>query len=182
MWNEYKKYVKRNPQISIQTSGNWTPIGPTSWISTGWNPGLGRINAAAVDPVNPNIIYAGAPAGGIWKSIDDGATWQQPTTDLLPSIGVSSIVIDYINPSIIYIGTGDADATDSYSIGVLKSTDGGLTWIQTGLTWSIAQVRSICKLIMDPVNNNILFAATRDGIYKTINAGNSWSRNEPDFT
>ena len=176
MWNEYKKYVKRNPQISIQTSGNWTPIGPTSWISTGWNPGLGRINAVAVDPVNPNIIYAGAPAGGIWKSIDDGATWQQPTTDLLPSIGVSSIVIDYINPSIIYIGTGDADASDSYSIGVLKSTDGGLTWAQTGLTWSIAQVRSICKLIMDPVNNNILFAATKDGIYKTINAGNSWTQ------
>ena len=174
IWNEYHNFINRNPDLA--SPGNWTAMGPSELgPPTGWSPGLGRVNVVAVDPVDSNIIYIGAAAGGLWKSTDGGSTWLQPTTDRLPSIGVSSIAIDYTNPLIIYIGTGDADAFDSYSIGVLKSTDGGLTWSQTGLKWTTNQVRSICKLLIDPVDPNILFAATKDGIYKTTTGGNSWT-------
>ena len=56
-----------------------------------------------------------------------------PLSDDLPQIGVSSIAIDYNNPNIMYIATGDDDAGDSYSVGVWKSIDGGLNWNPTGL-------------------------------------------------
>lgn len=176
LWNEYQKYLKRNPSIATQSSGNWTAMGPDNLNgpTNGWSPGLGRVNVVCVDPVDSNIIYIGAPAGGLWKSVDGGATWNQPTTDLLPSIAVSAVAIDYTNTSIIYIGTGDCEVGDTYSSGVLKSTDGGQTWVQSGLTYSISQSKSICKLLIDPVDPNILFAATKDGIYKTINGGNNW--------
>lgn len=174
-WNAYHRYKNQHNLDSKLTSGNWTAMGPSSWTSSGWNPGIGRVNVVAVDPVDSNIIYIGAPAGGLWKSTDAGLTWQQPTTDALPSIGVSAIAIDYTNPSVIYIGTGDGDGSDTYSIGVLKSTDGGTTWQQSGLSWSVGQTRNICKLLIHPTNPNILFAAARDGIYKTTDGAAHWT-------
>lgn len=175
LWNEYQNYTKGNPDFASQTSGNWTSMGPTSWLATGWNPGIGRVNVVAVDPADSNIVYIGSPSGGLWKSTNGGTTWLQPTTDFLPSMGVSAIAIDYTNTSTIYIGTGDGDATDTYSTGVLKSTDGGLTWTQSGLTWSLNQSRSVCKLLIDPVDPNILFAATKDAIYKTTDGASHWT-------
>ena len=71
--------------------------------------GQGRVNIIHVDPSNPNTIYLGSPAGGIWKSTNNGTTWT-PLTDELPQIGVSGIAVDYSNSNTIYIATGDKDA------------------------------------------------------------------------
>jgi len=59
----------------------------------------------------------------LWKTTDQGTTWTT-NTDLLPNLGVSGIAIDPLHPDTMYIATGDRDADDTYSIGVLKSTDG----------------------------------------------------------
>ena len=85
----------------------------------------------AVDPSNSNTYYVGAPAGGIWKSLDAGKNWS-PLTDSLPQIGVSGIAIHPTDSNIIYIATGDDDAGDSYAVGVWKTIDGGTTWNNTG--------------------------------------------------
>ncbi len=181
LWNEFYRSRRGSGQTTVQSSGNWTSLGPDNWITNSYNPGIGRVNVVAVDPVNPSVIYIGSPAGGIWKSMDGGSTWMQPTTDKLPSIGVSAIVIDYTNTNIIYIGTGDGDGTDTYSNGVLKSTDGGMTWVPTGLSFALTQARKVCKMLIDPLNPQMIYAATNTGLFKTINGGTNWTNIRPGF-
>jgi photosystem II stability/assembly factor-like uncharacterized protein len=175
VWKEIMKFREKYPQKDDPGRSNWTPLGPDTWtdITGHWNPGLGRINVIARDPFDPQTIYIGAPSGGLWKTMDEGQNWEV-LTDQLPVMGVSAIAIHPVNSDIIYIGTGDRDANDNYSIGVLKSTDGGYTWNLTGLDWDITQNRTIAKLLIDPANPDILFAATTNGVYKTTDAGNSW--------
>lgn len=154
---------------------DWAPMGPFDHDkATSWSAGQGRVNVAIVDPNNANIFYAGAPAGGLWKSTDSGANWI-PLTDHLPQIGVSGIAIDPNNSNIIYISTGDDDASDSYGIGVLKSTDAGLTWNKTGLEFTNTSTKGN-DIYVDPLNSNTLWVATNIGVYKTINAGTTWTR------
>lgn len=166
--------TNRSAAMSLPVS-NWQPIGPFTHTNTGsWSSGQGRVNIIHVDPSNPNTIYLGAPAGGIWKSIDNGTTWT-PLTDELPQIGVSGIAVDYSNSNVIYIATGDKDAGDSYSVGVYKSTDGGLTWNSTG-TMGGSNPSRAGDILIHPTNNQILWCATNNGIYKTTNAGISWTQ------
>lgn len=177
VWEEITRFNEQYPSSARSARSNWSTLGPTVYsnVTGHWNPGLGRINVIALDPNDPNIIYIGAPSGGLWKTVDEGLNWA-PLTDNQPVLGVSGIAIDFTNTDIIYIGTGDKDANDNYSIGVLKSTDGGTTWNTTGLDWTVYQNRTIAKLLMDPTDNNTLFAATTDGLYKTTDAGATWSK------
>ncbi len=177
----YEEYLQfKNKYDSKKTSANnksanWTPLGPTSWNSISSNPGIGRINAITVDPNNSNIIYVGAPSGGCWKSVDGGSSWL-PITDELSSIGVSGIAIDPNNSNTIYIATGDGDGSNTYSIGVMKSIDGGATWNAAGLDWQTNQSSVMRRIIIDPTNSNILFVATSQGLYKTSDAGVNWTQ------
>jgi len=95
-WNEYLKFHQKYNVTTAKSgakSSNWMPLGPQSWNSIGWNPGIGRINVVAVDPNNSNIIFVGAPAGGCWKSTNGGTSWM-PLTDTLATLGVSGIAIN----------------------------------------------------------------------------------------
>ncbi|MFD2908695.1 T9SS type A sorting domain-containing protein [Flavobacterium ardleyense] len=177
-WNAWREKTQvkasRNATMSLPVS-NWEPVGPFSHTNTGsWSSGQGRVNIVHVDPSNPSTVYIGSPAGGIWKSANNGSTWT-PLTDNLPQIGVSGIAIDYSNSNVIYIATGDKDSGDTYSVGVYKSIDGGVTWAATGLM-SGSNPSRMGDVVIHPTNNQILWCATDKGIYKTINAGNSWSR------
>ena len=159
------------PGTQGATAANWTPLGPSVVPSNG---GEGRINAIAVDPGNTSIIWAGASSGGLWKSTNGGTTWAT-TTDQFATLGISAITLDPSNSSTMYIATGDADGLDTYSLGVLKSTDAGATWNPTGLSWTASQGYSIYSLVADPENSLILLAAGRQGIFRTTNGGTSWS-------
>ncbi len=85
------------------------------------------VNTLAIDPSNPNTIYAGTIQGGVCKSTNGGDTWIQ-TGSGLTDLHVRSLAIDPSNPTTIYAGT-DAG-------GVFKSTNGGDSWnpINSGLT------------------------------------------------
>lgn len=87
---------KNNQRIGTYPSGaNWTTIGATSYENkAGYNGGVGRINIITADPSNANILYAGTPAAGLWRSSDGGTTWQALTNDLPGLVGISGIVID----------------------------------------------------------------------------------------
>jgi len=175
-WKEIEAF-RRNQPHGARDAAQWTELGPNVWKTntTHWNPGVGRINAIALDPQNPNVIYIGAPAGGIWRSTNNGQSWT-PLSDQLPAIGVSAIAIDYTNPNTLYIGTGDKDGFDTYSIGVLKSTDWGASWQSTGLNWTINGTPIVInKLLMHPQNPQILFAASNRGLFRTADGGNNWS-------
>jgi PKD repeat protein len=176
LWNEIEKFNKNASGQSRTTRNSWTELGPqTSAQVTGhWSPGIGRINVIAVEPNNPQTIYIGSPSGGLWKTTDEGENWQ-PLTDNQPVLGVSAIAIDPSDTDIIYIGTGDKDASDNYSVGILKSTDGGTTWNTTGMNWTIYQNRTIAKLLINPNSPNILYAATTVGLFKTTDGGDNWT-------
>jgi PKD repeat protein len=158
---------------AMQAGGNWHPIGASVVPSNGG--GAGRLNCVRFHPTNPNTIFVGAPAGGLWKSTDAGATWST-TTDQLPSIGVNDIAIDPTNPNVMYIATGDDDGGDTYSVGILKSVDAGATWQITGLSFTANQLRKISRVLVNPNNPNIIFAGTNVGLYRSINAGVTWTK------
>jgi photosystem II stability/assembly factor-like uncharacterized protein len=176
VFDEFKKFKKQESTSNAlqKSNGSWQPIETTSWIAAGgWNPGLGRVNVITVDPANDSIIYIGTPAGGLWKSVDNGGSWI-PLTDKLPILGVSAVAIDPTNSDIIYIGTGDSDGGDTYGVGILKSIDGGLTWEVTGLVWDLEIFRKTTKIVINSQNTNVVIAATNQGLWRTENAGLTW--------
>jgi len=171
---EYKKYINQISKSGFKKSNaNWIAKGPQTWNTTSYNPGNGRVNCITVAPNDSNIIFLGAPSGGLWKSIDGGQTWFT-TTDSLTVLGVSAIAIHPSNPDLIYIATGDGDAGDTYSVGVLYSLDGGYSWNSTGLNWQITQTRRISKILIHPYDPTIILATTNNGIYKSIDSGINW--------
>ena len=177
------KYSKENlvPTEKDRAGGPaWTSIGPD-------NVG-GRVLSLAIDPTDPNVIWAGSASGGLWKSTvggDGAAAWTRIETGY-PSLAVSAIVIDPVDPGMMYIGTGEISrygraqvgtpgARSSYGMGVLKSVDGGVTWQETGLTWTFDQTRAVIALKIDPHDHLTLWAATSEGLYKTIDGGANWT-------
>lgn len=173
-------YQQRQALQNQRSAANWTYIGPEISFADGFAPGsdssAGRVNCVRFDPVNPNVIYCGAPTGGLWKSSDFGSNWQLLNTDNLPQIGISDIAINPVNPGTIYIATGDIANAECTSIGVLKSADGGQTWDTTGLSFTVSQGMLIARLLMSPLDSNTLFAATNAGVYKTTDGGATWSK------
>jgi hypothetical protein len=175
--NNRKANKSNNSTLALPPS-NWQPVGPFTHTNTGsWSSGQGRTSAVAIDPLDPNTIYVGSPAGGIWKSTNSGTTWT-PLSDQLPQIGISGIAIDHPvgGDLIVYIATGDKDASDTYSVGVLKSVNGG-PWISAGLTGAQTGART-GDLILHPTNNQILLCCTSSGLFRTINGGTTWTNEQ----
>ncbi len=172
------------PSIYKQISGSktltsltaaWEPLGPFTVPNVIFRPkksGAGRINSIAFHPTNPDIMWVGAPSGGIWKTTNGGTSWET-TSDELASIGVSDIVVNPLNPKELYIVTGDGDAGDTYSIGILKSFDSGETWIQTGVSLSISDKVYFRKILMNPSDTSMLLATSNNGIYRSLNGFSS---------
>jgi photosystem II stability/assembly factor-like uncharacterized protein len=156
---------------------NWTQQGPT-WS----NKGIGRFDKIAFHPSDQNIIFAGSPHGGLFKTLDGGNNWD-PISSFLPSLGISGIAIHPSNPDIIYVLTGDAHTPDNYFVdeylyrsdskGVFKSVDGGNSWQKTGQL-SSNEFRGR-ELIINPSNPQILIAATSLGLYRTADGGQVWT-------
>lgn len=165
----YQDYKSKYSTSKIN-AGNWVSLGPSSIPSNG---GAGRLNCITFLPGDPLTIFVGSPSGGLWKSNDGGATWST-NTDLLPNLGVSCIAINPENTNIMYIGTGDKDATDTYTLGLMKSTDGGNTWAADGLNWTLIQKRNISKIIINPDHPDTILVATSAGIYHSFDEGSTW--------
>ena len=164
--------------IEKSVAGNWTLMGPVGKPVGG---GAGRLNFIRFHPTIANTIYVGAADGGLWKTTNGGGNWTT-NTDLLGVIGSSDIAFDPINPSIMYLATGDADGSDCYSIGILKSIDAGTTWQTTGLTWTPGQSRRIVKVIVNPANPQLVMAFGSSGIYRSTNGGTTWTQPSGSFT
>ena len=179
IWESYKQFENEfSTRSTIIDDSNWQSLGPTTFVNRNTSvSNIGRVNVIVQDPSNSNIYYAGAPAGGIWKSENSGVSWI-PLSDNLPQIGVSGIAVDYNNPQTIYIATGDDDANDTYSAGVFKTEDGGSTWSSTGIIPTPGSFSSLSMndIYIHPNNSNILWLATNNGVFKTINGGDSWNK------
>jgi len=155
-------------------AGNWDLLGPIDEPQNSNGNSIGRVTAIAFHPTDTMVMWAGAPSGGMWQSEDNGVSWEPLTDDLL-NIGVSEIVANPHHPDTMYLSSGDGSVSDTYSYGVMKSVDGGITWDTTGLSFGVNQSRNIRRLIIDSTNTNVLIAATTSGIYRTEDAGANWN-------
>ena len=156
----------------------WRPLGPSDAIG---GKSMGRVTCIAFDPKNANVMYLCAADGGVWKSTDGGGTWS-PKLDSHLTLSTGDIAIDPNNPNTLYLSTGDPFGYGvpfwggTYSVGVVKSTDGGATWSETGFRWTVAQNRTIRRLVMHPTNSRVLMAATSAGLFRTVDGGANWTQ------
>jgi photosystem II stability/assembly factor-like uncharacterized protein len=141
-----------------------------------------RINAVASIPGNPNVYYAGAASGGIFKSTDGGVHWK-PIFDGQEVASVGSLAIAPSDPEIIWAGTGETSIRSNISIGngIYKSTDGGKTWQHMGLE----KTGRIGRIVINPRDPNIVFAAAMGHCYgpqpdrrvfRTVDGGKTWDK------
>lgn len=182
-WEEtvkVREQLKNNRASSKGTSTDvtWTFHGPENPLAG--NYGLGRINVIEFHPTDTNTYMIGSPGGGIWRTTDDGNNWIA-LNDFLPVLGVSDIDYNPKNPNTIYICTGDRDASDTYSMGVFKSTDGGATWDTTGFQYGFTELQKTNGLLVNPLDTNSLTLATSVGIYKSTDAGVTWQSRRSGF-
>ena len=96
-------------------------------------------------------------------------------SDFLTIIGCSGLVIDPSNTQIMYLATGDREE-DRRSIGVLKSTDGGVTWATTDLVWTPIDNYKIRKIVMHPSNSDVMMVATDGGIFRTSDGWDTYTQ------
>jgi photosystem II stability/assembly factor-like uncharacterized protein len=177
---EYEKYFGSKSLSKTTTIQNqWTAIQPANVIPSNGG-GTGRLNCVTVHPNNPNIIFVGSVGGGIWRSYDGGQTWTS-NTDQFGSMAISDIAFNPKNPNIVYAATGDIEGAilPHYSVGILKSIDGGITWSATGVVYAPSQMKAMGKILIHPNNPDTVLAAGIDGIYKTYNGGTSWTLKQP---
>ncbi|HQW80730.1 MAG TPA: Calx-beta domain-containing protein [Pseudomonadota bacterium] len=146
----------------------WSELGPG-------NVG-GRTRAIVIDPVTPDIMYAGGVGGGVWKSINGGASWA-PVSDTMANIAVVSLAMDPANPAVLYAGTGEG----SFNIdalrgaGIFKSIDAGATWTRLAATTG-SNFHYVNDLHVAPSNSLVVVAATNNGIFTSINGGTSFTQ------
>ncbi len=172
--NVWRESVKYHQQYKTFSAGNWTLIGPST--TTAGLAGAGRLNFIRIDPNNANNLFVGSPGGGLWTSTNAGASWSTNTDNLPHVIGCTDIAIDPTNSNVMYLATGDGDGGDTYTVGVLKTIDGGSTWNPTGLTFNVANFRQMSRILIDPLNTNVILVATSGGIYRSADAGVSFTQ------
>jgi photosystem II stability/assembly factor-like uncharacterized protein len=171
-----KEPEKKDTGISSSTfSGlSFRSIGP-AWAS-------GRISDFAVNPENHSEIYAGVSAGNIWKTTNNGTTWN-PIFDSYGAYAIGCLKIDPNNPFVIWAGTGENNHQRQlgYGDGVYKSEDGGASWKNMGLKES----RQIGMIAIDPRNSDVVYVAAEGsiwgpggerGLYKTSDGGKTWNK------
>jgi photosystem II stability/assembly factor-like uncharacterized protein len=153
---------------------HFRPIGPASMS--------GRISDIAVYEPNPAIFYVGTAHGGVWKTTNNGTTFEAQMQDQgLMSIG--DVTVSQSNPDLVWVGTGESNnrQSTSWGDGIYKSTDGGKTYTNMGLRSS----RYINRILIDPRNNDIVFVAATGnlwgpggerGIFKTTDDGKTWKQ------
>ncbi|MEM8938890.1 MAG: hypothetical protein AAGC64_06050 [Bacteroidota bacterium] len=142
----------------------------------------GRITAIDVVTDEPDVMYAGAASGGVWKSISGGIDWE-PIFDDQTTASIGAIAIQQSNPSVVWVGTGEGNPRNSLNSGdgVYKTLNGGKTWKKMGLE----KTRHIHRIVIDPTNPNTVYVGATGspwgeheerGVYKTTDGGITWER------
>ena len=168
-YDTYRGLARTSPYRAQQ----WQYLGPTN-IS-------GRATDVEVaDTPQGRRIYVGYATSGVWKTDDDGASWQ-PIFDDYATSSIGDIAVAPSNPAIVWVGTGEANLfrASMPGHGIYKSTDGGRTFTHSGLTDS----HTIARIVVHPANADIVYVAASGhgwtenemrGVFKTTDGGRTW--------
>ncbi|MCA1756363.1 MAG: hypothetical protein LC649_02765, partial [Bacteroidales bacterium] len=169
-WEDHQALKEKSPFKDMK----WRAVGPEF--------SGGRIEAIASHPDEPYTLYVGAGSGNLWKSVNNGTTWE-PIFDNESTFAIGCVTIAPSDPKTIWVGTGEVlMARSSYAgTGVFKSTDGGNSWQNMGLNDS----HHVPRIVIDPENPDIVYAASlgrnyghnpERGVFKTVDGGKSWEK------
>ncbi len=140
----------------------------------------GRVSDIAIDPRNPGVFYVGLAMGGVFKTGDNGASFEG-VFDKESTLSIGAVAIAPSDSDVVWVGTGEANDRNSsgWGNGVYRSGDGGGTWQNVGLKDS----RAIGRIIVHPKDPNVAYVAASGhlwidggerGLFKTIDAGKTW--------
>jgi hypothetical protein len=179
----------------MQSTSSFSAGGPTATNTTAdptvsYKQVSGRITATVVDSTDPtgNTYLVGTPNGGIWRTTDGGANWVPETNLVTDGRGnailtpIGALAQSKSNPRVWYAGLGVADLQpDSLpGSGVLKSTDGGVTWTLVGNSAAALAGARISALVIDGNNPNTVYVGVASGgssgpgVYKSTDGGATW--------
>ena len=170
-YENYRDMRKASPHAAIP----WQYLGPTN-VS-------GRATDIAVaDRPSGRRIYVGYATSGVWKTDDNGATWQAIFDDM-PSTSIGDVATAPSAPDTVWVGTGEANLfrASMAGVGIFKSTDGGRTFSHIGLT----DTQTIGRILVHPTNPNVVYVAASGhewtdnemrGVFKTADGGKSWQK------
>lgn len=142
-------------------------LGPAPQMGTNY---AGRLSSIICSPTDKKRCFVGAADGGVWRTLDGGASWT-PLTDDMPTTAIGSLAFDPTDETIIYAGTGESNYANHsrYGLGLYKSTDGGDTWAQLGE--STFAGRCISRIVVDRTNPQTVYVAvTRAGGFPELAA------------
>jgi photosystem II stability/assembly factor-like uncharacterized protein len=177
----YVKAFEMSKQMkSLSKDEVWHSIGPHNFG--------GRTISIAINPQNSRTLYVGSASGGLWRSYSAGegaSAWEYVDTGF-PVLGVGAIAISKSDSNLIFIGTGEVYSYQnsiggivnrltrgSYGMGILKTTDGGNSWVKS-LDWTYNQERGVEVIRINPMNSNTIFAGTTEGVYRSYDCGVTW--------
>jgi len=160
-------------------NGFWTPLGPApipnGQTTTSSSPVSGRCTAIAVHPTNPDILYVGAAQGGVYRSLDGGATWTA-IFDAAASLAIGALALAPSDPTILYVGTGESSGScDSFfGVGLYRIDDADTAPVLNGPfnptpTTDVIGARtftgrSISEILIDASDPATIFVSTGSGI------------------
>lgn len=168
---------------------DWVNLGPSN-ARFQYNGGLypqvdsGRVTDLAVDPARPDTVYVATAGGGIWKTFDFSASQPRwfPITETLGSLAIGALAMSPQLPDTLYAGLGDP--FDLPGGQVVKTVNGGASWSapvvlsgtydQAGAPLAV-KASGFRSLAVDPVNPNIVLAGTDVGLFRSTNAGQSFT-------
>ena len=161
-----------------------SPFAELAWQFVG--PGNISIRCTDVEVVRPKgqsyTMYAATASGGLWKTVNEGTTWE-PLTEDLATASIGDIALDPSNPNILWMGTGEANIfrSSQSGAGIYRTTDGGKTWEHLGLENTF----TIARILVHPENSQVVYVAASGhewtpnperGVYKTTNGGETWEK------
>jgi photosystem II stability/assembly factor-like uncharacterized protein len=143
----------------------------------------GRVDDLAVLESNPAVFYVGTATGGLWKTTNNGTTWEVLFDDLDDTVSIGDIAINPGDANTVWVGSGENNnrQSGSWGNGVYKSIDGGKTFKHMGLGTS----KHIARIIVDPIDHDVVYVAAlgslwgrggERGVYKTTDGGLTWTR------
>jgi photosystem II stability/assembly factor-like uncharacterized protein len=170
-YDTYRSMAESSPYRTIP----WQYLGPTN-ISA---------RATDIDVADRNgarRIYVGYATSGVWKTDDNGATWQA-VFEHQASTSIGDVAVAPSNPDIVWIGTGEANLfrASMAGVGIYKSIDGGRTFAHSGLT----DTHTIARIVVHPTNPDIVYVAATGhawtdnemrGVFKTTDGGKTWTK------
>ena len=169
-WEKHEELVGSSPYAGLE----WRSVGP---VVQG-----GRLVDMEVVPGQPYTFYAAYASGGLWKTINNGHTFE-PLFDDKATLIMGDIAVDPNNPETVWVGTGENNSSrSSYGgMGIYRSDDGGQSWSYMGL----GDTDRIGRILIDPNDSNTVYVAAlgklytpggQRGIFRTTDGGKNWQQ------